>query len=29
MHVRCEGPEFSLVWTASEWATKHGIFDEP
>jgi hypothetical protein len=29
MHVRCEGPELSFVWIASEWVTKHGICDEP
>jgi hypothetical protein len=25
MHVRCEGSELSLFWTASEWPTKHGF----
>jgi hypothetical protein len=29
MHVRCEGPELSLFWTASEWAIECGICDEP
>jgi hypothetical protein len=24
-----EGPELSIFWTASEWATKCGIRDEP
>jgi hypothetical protein len=28
MHVRREGPELSLFWTASEWATEFGICDE-
>jgi hypothetical protein len=28
MHVRCEGLELSLFWTASEWMTEHGIYDE-
>jgi hypothetical protein len=29
MHLRCEGPELSLFWTASEWVTERGICDEP
>jgi hypothetical protein len=29
MHVRCDGPELSLFWIASEWPTERGICDEP
>jgi hypothetical protein len=29
MHVRCEGPELSLFWIASEWVTERGTCDEP
>jgi hypothetical protein len=29
MHVRCEGLELSLFWTASECVIEHGICDEP
>jgi hypothetical protein len=29
MYVRCESPELSFFWTASEWATECDICDEP